>query len=120
MERLGKKIKKLLEEVHRIELVKSQCAGLRQFSTSNSVDYGYGTVLADIHLLSCLPCDRPQSKQRCTGCMEKLYPKRYNSMQVSLKVLCNLPDRHKGYDSKTFAVWIEGNWFGITFAFHHA
>lgn len=49
--------------------------------------------------------------------MEKLYPKRYNSMQVSLKVLCNLPDRHKGYDSKTFAVWVEGKWFGITYAF---
>ena len=27
-----------------------------------------------IHLLSCLPCDRPQSKQRCTGCMEKAVP----------------------------------------------
>ena len=38
-------------------------------------------------------------------------------MQVPLKVLCNLPDRHKGYDSKTFAVWVEGNWFGITYAF---
>ena len=48
---------------------------------------------------------------------KKLYPKRYNSMQVPLKVLCNLPDRHKGYDSKTFAVWVEGNWFGITYAF---
>jgi len=48
---------------------------------------------------------------------KKLYPKRYNSMQVSLKVLCNLPDRHKGYDSKTFAVWVEGKWFGITYAF---
>ena len=48
---------------------------------------------------------------------KKLYPKRYNSMQVPLKVLCNLPDRHKGYDSKTFAVWVEGKWFGITYAF---
>ena len=38
-------------------------------------------------------------------------------MQVPLKVLCNLPDRHKGYDSKTFAVWVEGKWFGITYAF---
>lgn len=116
MERLGKKIKKLLEEVHRIELVKSQCAGCAN-SVRQLCHYGYGTVLADIHLLSCLPCDRPQSKQRCTDCMEKLYPKRYNSMQVPLKVLCNLPDRHKGYDSKTFAVWVEGKWFGITYAF---
>ncbi len=74
MERLGKKIKKLLEEVHRIELCqKGQCAGCAN-SVRQLCHYGYGTVLADIHLLSCLPCDRPQSKQRCTGCMEKAVP----------------------------------------------
>lgn len=46
-----------------------------------------------------------------------LYPKTYNKMQVSLKQLCNLPQRHAGYESKTFALKIEGKWFGITLAF---
>ena len=32
-------------------------------------------------------------------------------------MLCNLPHRHEGYDSKTFAINIEGRWFGITYAF---
>ena len=31
--------------------------------------------------------------------------------------LCNLPHGHEGYKSKTFAVPIGGEWFGITMAF---
>ncbi len=48
---------------------------------------------------------------------KKTFPKQYNQMQVPLKTLCNLPHRHEGYDSKTFAVEIEGQWLGITMAF---
>lgn len=48
---------------------------------------------------------------------KKMFPKQYNQMQVPLKTLCNLPHRHEGYDSTTFAVEIEGKWFGITMAF---
>ena len=47
----------------------------------------------------------------------KLFSKQYNQMQVPLKTLCNLPHRHEGYDSKTFAIHIEEKWFGITYAF---
>ena len=43
--------------------------------------------------------------------------KQYNQMQVPLKELSNLPHRHEGYDSKTFAIQIDGKWFGITYAF---
>lgn len=49
--------------------------------------------------------------------MENLFPKQYNQMQVPLKELSNLPHRHEGYDSKTFAIQIDGKWFGITYAF---
>ena len=37
--------------------------------------------------------------------------------QIPMEKLCNLPHRHEGYKSKTFAVPIEGEWFGITMAF---
>ena len=40
---------------------------------------------------------------------KKLFPKQYNQMQVPLKTLCNLPHRHEGYESKTFAIPIEEN-----------
>ena len=48
---------------------------------------------------------------------KNLFPKQYNQMQVPLKELSNLPHRHEGYDSKTFAIQIDGKWFGITYAF---
>lgn len=48
---------------------------------------------------------------------KNLYPDSYNQMQVPLRMLSNLPHRHEGYDSKTFAIQIEGHWFGITNAF---
>ena len=48
---------------------------------------------------------------------KRIYPKAYNRMQIPLKDLCNLPHRHEGYKSKTFAIQIEGKWFGLTMAF---
>ena len=48
---------------------------------------------------------------------KRMYPDRYNSWQIPLKHLSNLPQRHKDYDSKTFAIPVEGMWFGITMAF---
>ena len=49
--------------------------------------------------------------------LKNRFPKQYNQMQVPLKELCNLPHRHEGYASKTFAIKIEGKWFGLTMAF---
>ena len=46
-----------------------------------------------------------------------MYPKSYQEMQVAMNQLCNLPQRHAGYDSKTFALKIDEKWFGITQAF---
>ena len=48
---------------------------------------------------------------------KRMYPVRYNQMQVPLKELTNLPERHKGYNSRTFAVKYEGLWVGLTYAF---
>ena len=48
---------------------------------------------------------------------KRRFPKHYNKYQISMEKLCNLPHRHEGYKSKTFAVPIEGEWFGITMAF---
>ena len=46
-----------------------------------------------------------------------MYPKSYLRYQIPLKQLSNMPQRHSGYDSKTFAVMVNGKWFGITYAF---
>lgn len=46
-----------------------------------------------------------------------MYPDKYNAYQVPLKQLSNLPHRHEGYKSKTFAIPIQDMWIGITLAF---
>lgn len=108
MERLGKKIKKLLEEVHRIELCQKVNVQAAQIQYVNSVIMGMAQYLqTSICSHAYHAIDRRVNNAALTV-WKKLYPKRYNSMQVPLKVLCNLPDRHKGYDSKTFAVSIDG------------
>ena len=117
MERLGKKIKKLLEEVHRIELCQKVNVQAAQIQYVNSVIMGMAQYLQTSICSRAYHAIDRRVNNAALAVWKKLYPKRYNSMQVPLKVLCNLPDRHKGYDSKTFAVWVEGKWFGITYAF---
>lgn len=46
-----------------------------------------------------------------------MYPDKYNEWQIPLKDLSNLPHRHEGYISKTFAIPYEDMWIGITMAF---
>ena len=74
-----------------IQYVNSVIMGMAQYLQTSICSHAYHAI------------DRRVNNAALTV-WKKLYPKRYNSMQVPLKVLCNLPDRHKGYDSKTFAV----------------
>jgi hypothetical protein len=46
-----------------------------------------------------------------------MYPDNYNQWQIRLKSLSNLPHRHEGYESRTFAIPYEGYWIGLTMAF---
>ena len=48
------------------------------------------------------------------GYIEVVHPK---YLPEGLCMVVDDEGRLKGYDSKTFAVWVEGNWFGITYAF---
>ena len=48
---------------------------------------------------------------------KRMYPTRFNQMQIPLKRLANLSERHRDYNSTTFAVKYEGQWFGLTYAF---
>jgi len=48
---------------------------------------------------------------------QKLYPKTYQDHHVELTKLTNRPQRHTGYQTKTFAVKINDMYIGITKAF---
>ncbi|MFU0783684.1 MAG: group II intron reverse transcriptase/maturase [Thermoanaerobacterium thermosaccharolyticum] len=48
---------------------------------------------------------------------QKLYPKTYMEHMVELDQLSNRPQRHQGYQTKTFAVKVKEQFIGITKAF---
>ena len=117
MARLTKKIHGIQEEVReiarkegleaqaaQIQRVNSMIMGVAQYIQTSICSKAYHTMDRRIDLTA-------------LAVWKKLYPKTYNEMQVPMKQLCNLPQRHAGYDSKTFAIEIEGKWFGITYAF---
>ena len=117
MVRLGKKIRGLEEQVRRIgmftqpntqaaqiQLVNAKIMGLAQYIQTSICSHAYHAI------------DR-RVNNTALAVWKRCYPYAYNRMQVPLKNLCNLPHRHEGYQSKTFAINIEGKWFGLTMAF---
>ena len=117
MERLTKKINNLQGEVRKIGISTKPNIQAAQIQYVNSIIMGLAQYLQpSICSHSYHAIDR-RINNTALAVWKKLYPQTYNSMQVALKELCNLPHRHEGYKSKTFAIQIEGKWFGITNAF---
>jgi len=117
MERLTKKIHGLQDEVRKIGKMEGLEAQAEQIQQINSAIMGIAQYLQTSICSHAYHAIDRRVDLTALAVWKKLYPKTYNQMQVPLKQLCNLPQRHAGYDSKTFAIPIEGKWFGITYAF---
>lgn len=117
MERLGGKIRKLAKEVRKIGMCEKSNTQAAQIQYVNSVIMGIAQYIQPSICSSAFHAIDRRVNNTALAVWKKMFPKQYNQMQVPLKALCNLPHRHEGYDSTTFAVEIEGKWFGITYAF---
>ena len=115
MKRLSKKIGSLLEQVHRIELYSKPNTQAAQIQYVNSIILGLAKYYQPSICSHAYHAIDRRVNNAALVVWKKLFPKQYNQMQVPLKTLCNLPHRHEGYESKTFAIPIEGKWFGITY-----
>ena len=117
MQRLTMKIKSLCEEIRRIKLFKETNLRIGHIHYINSVIMGIAEYIKigisgkAFHVI-----DRRVNNSAFSQ-WKRMYPDNYNAWQIPLKNLHNLPHRHEGYDSKTFAISYEGFWFGITMAF---
>lgn len=117
MERLKEKIHKIADEVREIKKMSERSVQAAQIQRINSMIVGVAQYLQpSICSLAFHAIDR-RINNTALAVWKKRFPKHYNEYQIPLKELCNLPHRHEGYKSKTFAVPIEGEWFGITMAF---
>lgn len=117
MERLAEKIRNLSNKVREIAFCKQSNTQVAKIQEVNSIIMGIAQYLQPSICSHAYHAIDRRVNHTALAVWKKLFPRRYNQMQIPLKSLCNLPQRHEGYKSKTFAVKIEGKWFGITLAF---
>ena len=117
MERLAVKIRNLSNEVRNISLYTLPNTRAAQIQYVNSIIMGIAQYIRPSICSHAFHAIDRRVNNTALAVWKKLYPYSYNQMQVPLRMLSNLPHRHEGYDSKTFAIQIEGHWFGITNAF---
>ena len=117
MERLAKKIRKLEDEVRKIGLYTQPNTQAGQIQYVNSIIMGLAQYLQPSICSGAFHAIDRRVNNTALSVWKRSFPKQYNQWQVPLETLCNLPHRHEGYKSKTFAIPIEGKWFGLTMAF---
>ena len=117
MERLAVKIRNLSNEVRNISLYTLPNTQAAQIQYVNSIIMGIAQYIRPSICSHAFHAIDRRVNNTALAVWKKLYPDSYNQMQVPLRTLSNLPHRHEGYDSKTFAIQIEGHRFGITNAF---
>lgn len=117
MERLTKKIHNIQKEVRRIRLFKQPNTQAAQIQYVNSMIMGLAQYLRPSICSQAFHAIDRRVNLTALAVWKKMFPEQYNQMQIPLKDLCNLPHRHEDYRSTTFAIPIEGHWYGITCAF---
>ena len=117
MERLKEKIQKIADEVRVIGEITERSVQAAQIQRVNSMIVGVAQYLQPSICSHAFHAIDRRINNTALAVWKKRFPKHYNKYQIPLERLCNLPHRHEGYKSKTFAVPIEGEWFGITLAF---
>lgn len=117
MERLKEKIQKIADEVRVIGEVTERSVQAAQIQRVNSMIVGLAQYLQPSICSHAFHAIDIRINNTALAVWKRRFPKHYNKYQIPLEKLCNLPHRHEGYKSKTFAVPIEGEWFGITMAF---
>ncbi|MCU6708032.1 group II intron reverse transcriptase/maturase [Paenibacillus sp. J5C_2022] len=117
MERLAGKIKKLCAEIRDIRHYSAENSRVAQIQYINSVIMGIAEYLRPTIASHAFHAIDRRVNNSALSCWKRMYPDKYNTWQIPLSQLSNLPQRHEGYKSKTFAIMIEGKWFGITMAF---
>ena len=117
MERLKEKIKRIADEVRAIGESTERSVQAAQIQRVNSMIVGLAQYLQPSICSHAFHAIDRRINNTALAVWKRRFPKHYNKYQIALEKLCNLPHRHEGYKSKTFAVPIEGEWFGITMAF---
>lgn len=117
MIKLGAKIKNLCSEIRDIRNYSAVNSRIAQIQYINSVIMGIAEYIkVGISSNAFNAIDR-RVNNSAFSTWKRMYPDKYNQWQIPLKNLSNMPHRHEGYISKTFAIPHENMWIGFTMAF---
>lgn len=117
MIKLGAKIKNLCSEIRDIRNYSVANSRIARIQYINLVIMGIAEYIKiGISSNAFNAIDR-RVNNSALSTWKRMYPDKYNAWQIPLKKLSNLPHRHEGYISKTFAIPYEDMWVGFTMAF---
>lgn len=115
--KLGKKIKNLRSEIREIAEHKALNCRVAQIEYVNSVIMGIAEYIKSGISSHAFNMIDYRVNNMVFAVWKRIYPQNYLQMKVDLQKLSNLPARHEGHETKTFAVNYQGKWIGITYAF---
>lgn len=107
MGKLKKKVHKVQDEIRKIAKLRKPTEQAAQIQYINSVIMGIAQYLQPSICARAYHVIDRRVNNTALAIWKNMFPDKYNDMQVPLKALCNLPHRHEGYDSKTFAIRVE-------------
>jgi len=115
--KLGKKIKNLRSAIREIAGHKALNCRVAQIEYVNSVIMGIAEYIKSGISSHAFNMIDHRVNNMVFAVWKRIYPQNYLQMKVELQKLSNLPARHEGHETKTFAVNYQGKWIGITYAF---
>lgn len=117
LKRLKRKTETLQAEIRKIGTFREPAAKAAQIHKINSMIMGIAQYLQPSICSHAFKIIDRRVNNTAFAVWKNMFPHSYNQMQIPMKILCNLPHRHQDYSSTTFAIKVEGHWFGLTYAF---
>lgn len=115
--KLGKKIKNLRAAIREIKNYRMLNCRVAQIEYVNSVIMGIAEYIKSAVSSHAYNMIDYRVNNMVFATWKRMYPQSYMQMKVELRQLSNLPARHEGHETKTFAIKYQGKWVGITYAF---
>lgn len=115
--KLGEKIRNLRPAIRKIKDCRALNCRVAQIEYVNSVIMGISEYIKSSISSHAFNIIDYRVNNMVFAVWKRMYPKNYLQMKVELQQLSNLPARHEGHETKTFAVNYQGKWVGITCAF---
>lgn len=116
-ERLAEKVRNVCKQIRGLRFYSAENSRAAEIHRINAIIMGIAEYYRSAISSKAFHAIDRRVNNCALSVWKRMYPDKYNAYQIPLQQLSNLPHRHEGYKSKTFAIPIQGMWIGITLAF---